>query len=163
MTCRRGRDERRTLVEGPLGAILFLEADASDGRFSLVEHPLAPRALGAPVHTHSREDGYSFVLEGTIGVEIDGAAFEAGPGELVLKQRGVPHAFWNPTDRPALILELIVPGGFERYFAELGEILAQPGPPDLAALGGVAARYGLAMEPESIGRLARERGLVVPA
>jgi mannose-6-phosphate isomerase-like protein (cupin superfamily) len=158
-----GPDDRRTLMEGPIGAILLLESEASDGHFSLLEHPLAPRALGAPVHTHAREDEYSLVVEGTIGVEIDGDAFEAGPGEIVVKPRGISHAFWNPTDQPARILELIVPGGFETYFAELGEILTRPGPPDLAAFGQLAARYELVMEPDSIGRLAAEHGLVMPA
>jgi quercetin dioxygenase-like cupin family protein len=147
--------DRETLLAGPLGAIRLLAGDS----FSLVEHPLAARALGAPVHTHRHEDEYSYVLEGRIGVELGGETFEASAGDLVLKPRGVPHAFWNPTDEPARILELIVPGGFERYFAELGQILGQPGPPDLAALGAVAARYGLDLEPESIGRLATAHGL----
>jgi quercetin dioxygenase-like cupin family protein len=161
-TYKRGPAERRSLVDGPLGAIRLLEAEASGGRFSLVEHPIAPRTLGAPVHTHTREDEYSLVLGGTVGFEVGGEAFTADAGEIVLKPRGIAHAFWNPTDEPARILELIVPGGFEEYFAELGEILAQPGPPDLAALGRVAARYELAMEPESVGRLAAEHGLVLP-
>ena len=30
--------------------------------FSLVEHPLKPRALAAPLHRHSREDEYSYGL-----------------------------------------------------------------------------------------------------
>ena len=159
---KRGLDDRQVLVEGPLGAVLLLGGEASEGRFSLLEHPLAPRALGAPVHTHAREDEYSLVLNGTIGVEIDGRALQAGPGEIVVKPRGLPHAFWNPTDQPARILELISPGGFESYFADLGEILSKPGPPDLTALGELAARYELVMEPESIGRLANEHGLVLP-
>src|SRR3954452_3260442 len=150
---------RRTLLDGPFGAILLLGADATEGRCSLLEHPLAPRALGALVHTHRNEDEYSYVLEGTMGVEIGGETIEASAGSLVLKPRGVPHAFWNPTDEPARVLELIVPGGFERYFAELGEILAQPGPPDLAALAQVAARYDLDVEPESIPRLPAPRRL----
>jgi mannose-6-phosphate isomerase-like protein (cupin superfamily) len=141
---------------------LLLGSKASEGRFSMLEHPLAARTLGAPVHTHAREDEYSLVLEGTIGVEIDGHDFRAGPGEIVVKPRGLPHAFWNPTDQPALILELISPGGFESYFAELGEILSRPGTPDLTALGQLATRYELAMEPDSIGRLASEHGLVLP-
>jgi mannose-6-phosphate isomerase-like protein (cupin superfamily) len=157
-----GPADRRTLLDGPLGAILLLSAERSEGRFSLIEHPIAPRALGAPVHTHSHEDEYSFVLEGTIGVEIGGETFEAGPGDVVVKPRGVPHAFWNPTDEPARILELIVPGDFEQYFAELGEILSRPGPPDFEGLGALAARYGLDMQPESIGRLAAEHGLALP-
>jgi mannose-6-phosphate isomerase-like protein (cupin superfamily) len=90
---KRGLDARQVLVEGPLGAVLLLEGEVSEGRFSLLEHPLAPRALGAPVHTHAREDEYSLVLEGTIGVEIDGHALQAGQGEIVVKPRGVPHAF----------------------------------------------------------------------
>ncbi len=58
----------RTLLAGPLGALLVLPADATENRLAVVEHPLAPRALGSPVHTHSREDEYSIVLEGTVGV-----------------------------------------------------------------------------------------------
>ena len=159
---KRGLDDRQVLVEAPLGAVLLLGGEASDGRFSLLEHPLAPRALGAPVHTHAREDEYSLVLEGTIGVEIDGRVIQAGPGEIVVKPRGIPHAFWNPTDQPARILELISPGGFESYFGDLGRILSRPGPPDLTALEELAARYELVMEPDSIERLASEHGLVLP-
>jgi mannose-6-phosphate isomerase-like protein (cupin superfamily) len=159
----RRPEEREVLLHGPLGALLLIGADATGGGFSIVEHPLAPRALGALVHTHRNEDEYSLVLDGTIGVEIGGEQFEASEGALVAKPRGIPHAFWNPTDEPARILELIVPGGFERYFAELDTILSQPGPPDLRALGELAARYELEVDPASIGRLAEQHGLVLPS
>ena len=149
------------LLEGPLGAVLVLPSEATAGQVAVVEHLLAPRALGALVHTHRNEDEYSLVLEGTIGVEIGGETLEAGPGAVVLKPRGIPHAFWNPTDEPARLLELIVPGGFEAYFAELGELLARPGPPDLVALGALAARYDLELDPGSIPRLAEAHGLDV--
>ena len=148
-----------TLLDGPIGAILLLGSETSGDWFSLVEHPIAARALGAPVHTHRNEDEYSFVLEGAIGVEIAGEAFDVSAGSVVVKPRGIPHAFWNPTHEPARLLELIVPGGFERYFAELGEILGRPGPPDLDALLAVATRYGLDLEPDSIPRLAAEHDL----
>jgi quercetin dioxygenase-like cupin family protein len=153
--------EPRRLLDGPLGALLVVPSQATGGRVAVVEHPLAPRALGAPVHTHRHEDEYSLVLEGTIGAEVGGEVVEAGPGTVLLKPRGVPHAFWNPTDRAARLLELIVPGGFEAYFAELADALSTPGPPDLAALGAIAARHGLDLDPDSIGRLAAEHGLDV--
>jgi hypothetical protein len=57
------------------------------------------------------------------------------------------------------LLELIVPGGFERYFAELGEIFRRPGPPDVAALVRLASRYDLEVDPESIPSLAAEHAL----
>jgi quercetin dioxygenase-like cupin family protein len=154
-----GPESRQALLEGPFGAVLLLGSETTDRRFSLVEHPLAARALGAPVHTHRNEDEYSLVLDGTIGVEIDGETFEVAAGGVASKPRGIPHAFWNPTDEPARVLELIVPGGFERYFADLGEIFRRPGPPDLEALQAVAARYELELEPDSIPRLAAEHDL----
>lgn len=150
---------RRMLLEGPLGALLVLPAAETDGQLAVVEHLLAPRALGAPVHTHRHEDEYSIVLEGTVGVEIGGEVFAAGPGSVVVKPRGVPHAFWNPTAVPARLLEIISPAGFEPYFAELGEILGAAGPPDLSALAALAARYGLDLDPASIPRLAAAHGL----
>jgi SAM-dependent methyltransferase/mannose-6-phosphate isomerase-like protein (cupin superfamily) len=151
--------KRRTLLTGALAADLLLDSDASDGRCSLVEQVLAPRALGAPVHTHRNEDEYSLVLEGTLGVEIGGATFTATTGSVIAKPRRIPHAFWNATDAPVRVLELIVPGGFETYFSELGAILSQPGPPDIPALIELARHYDLELDPASIPRLASEHAL----
>ena len=68
------------------------------------------------MHTHRNEDEYSYVLEGRLGVQLGDEVLEAGPGELVFKPRGVPHAFWNAGDEPLRLLELISPAGFENYF-----------------------------------------------
>ncbi len=151
--------ERKTLLEGPLGAVLMLGADRTGGRLSLVEHPLAPRALGSPVHTHRHEDEYSLVLDGLVGTQIGEQVIEAGPGTVLVKPRGVPHAFWNPTDQPARLLEIISPAGFEHYFAQLAEILSAAGPPNPEALAALADRYGLDLDASSIPRLAEAHGL----
>ena len=127
----------------------------------LVEHTLAPRALGAPVHTHEHEDEISYVVCGRVGVQVGDEVVIAGPGDTVFKPRGVPHAFWNAGDQPARILETITPGGFEDYFADQAPLLAAF-PPDPAALGATAARYGLTMEMDSVPRLVAEHGLTGP-
>lgn len=149
----------KVLLEGPFSAVLLAGADSTEGAAAFVLHGLAPRTLGSPVHTHAREDEWSFVLEGEVGVQVGDRVELAGPGALVLKPRGVPHAFWNAGDAPARLLEVITPGGFERYFAELGEVLAVPGPPDLEAVAAVAAEYGLDVDPASVPRLAQAHGL----
>ena len=153
---------RTTLLAGPLGAVLLLGGDRTAGTLSLVEHPLEPRVLGSPLHTHRGEDEFSVVLEGRVGAQIGGQTVEAGPGAVLVKPRGVPHAFWNPGDEPARLLEIISPAGFEGYFAGLGEILAGQGPPDLGRLADLAGRYGLDVDLESIPRLAAAHGLIVP-
>lgn len=153
--------EAQPLLSGPFGALLLAGARDTAGGPAFVVHDLTPRALGSPLHTHTREDEWSFVLTGEVGVEIAGAASVAGPGDLVLKPRGVPHAFWNAGDAPARLLEVITPGGFEDYFAALGEVLAADGPPDLARIAELAGRFGLHVDPDSVPRLAETHGLVL--
>ena len=154
--------DRTTLLQGPLGAILMLGGDRTAGRLSLVEHPLRPRALGSPIHTHRNEDEYSVVLEGQVGAQIGEQTVVAGPGTVLVKPRGVPHAFWNPSDQPARLLEIISPAGFEGYFAGMGEIFAGQGPPDHGRMAELADRYGLDLDRASIPRLAAAHGLFVP-
>ncbi|MBA2694728.1 MAG: cupin domain-containing protein [Actinobacteria bacterium] len=127
----------------------------------MLVHPLAPRALGSPVHTHRNEDEFSYVLEGEVGAEIGGRALVARPGDLIVKPRGVPHAFWNPSDAPARILEVITPGGFEHYFAEIGALLGAPGGPDFPGVVSIAERFGLEVDETSLVRLVEEHGLNV--
>src|SRR5689334_20919016 len=131
-------------------------ADAAE-RFSLVEHPMSPRALAAPLHRHTREDEYSFVLEGRMGALLGDEVLIAGPGDLVHKPRNQWHTFWNAGDEPARILEIISPAGFEHYFEELVDMggVAAANPDVLRDL---CARYELEMDPDSIPGLAQRFG-----
>ncbi len=154
-------DEGHLVDIGGLGARFMLDAEQTGGGFSFVEHPMAPRTPGSPIHTHSREDEYSYVLQGRVGLLIGDEVLDGTAGDLVLKPRGVPHAFWNATDEPARLLEVISPAGFERYFAESASLFSAAGPPDLDGLAALAERYGLEMDFASVPRLAAEHGLDV--
>ena len=144
-----------------LGVRFMIRGAQTDGRFSLVEHPLGPRALGAPLHTHVNEDEYSYVLDGEVGIQIGDEDLIAAPGTLVVKPRGIPHAFWNAGDAPARLLEIISPGGFERYFKEAATVFATDGPPDFAQLAAIAARYQLSFDFDSVPLLAQKHGLAI--
>lgn len=143
-----------------LGVRFMIGGETTGNRFSLVEHPLPPRALGSPVHTHRKEDEYSFVLEGRVGVQLGDEVLEAGPGDLVFKPRGLAHAFWNAGDAPARLLELISPAGFENYFREMAPLLAAPDR-DEAAIDEVVARYEVDMDFGTIPMLAERHGLLL--
>ena len=143
---------------GSIGVRFMIDGLAAGGRFSLVEHPMSPRALAAPVHRHTREDEYSFVLEGRMGALLGDDVVEAGPGDLVFKPREQWHTFWNAGDEPCRILEIISPAGFELFFKELsdmGGVLAAD-PDDVAQL---SKRYGLEMRPETVPGLLERFGL----
>jgi mannose-6-phosphate isomerase-like protein (cupin superfamily) len=143
---------------GGLGVRFILRGEETEGRFALIEHPLTPGTLAAPMHIHAHEDEFSFVLEGRVGMQLGDQTFIADPGTFVRKPRGLPHTFWNAGPTPARLLELISPAGFERYFEELGALVAQA---DLEALPALWQKYGLEMDMDSLPRLAREHGVNV--
>ena len=147
---------------GSIGVRFMIDGDTTGGGFSLVEHPMAPHALAAPLHRHLREDEYSFVLEGRMGALLGDDVLEAGPGDLVFKPRGEWHTFWNAGDEPCRILEIIAPAGFERFFAELADLggVARSNP---AVLGDLCARYAIEMDPTSVPGLIERFGVVFPA
>lgn len=94
----------------------MIEHGATEGRFALIEHRLAPNALAAPLHLHTREDEFSFILEGEVGAHVDGRELIARVGDLVAKPRGQWHTFWNAGSSPARVLEIISPAGLEQLF-----------------------------------------------
>ena len=98
-------------------------------------------------------------MEGSVGFALDERVVVGQPGDTVFKPRGVRHTFWNATDAPARILEIITPAGFEAHFAEVGDLFARPGPLDTAALAAIAGRYGLTMERDMVPALIARHGL----
>lgn len=156
-----GARDGRLVFLGSIGVRFMVDGDDSGGGFALVEHPMSPRALAAPLHRHHREDEYSFVLEGRLGALLGDDVLTAGPGDLVFKPRGQWHTFWNDGDTPARILEIISPTGFDRFFAELADLggLLGAGPADLGAL---SARYELDVDPESVPMLVERFGVRFP-
>src|SRR5438270_4190293 len=128
---------------GSIGVRFMVDGDEAGGGFALVEHPMPPHALAAPLHRHSREDEYSYVLEGRVGALLGDEVVYGEPGDLIFKPRGQWHTFWNAGDEPARILEIISPAGFERFFAELTDPSQAAGPPDPAMMAAGAARYGV--------------------
>ena len=147
---------------GGLGVRFLIDGQRSGGGFALVEHPIEPRCLAAPMHTHEHEDEYTFVLEGEVGVQVADEVAVARPGDLVVKPRGIPHAFWNPGDVPARVLEIISPAGFERFFAELQLLITRPGGPDPDAVAALQEGHGLTMDFTSMDELIRRWGLRQP-
>lgn len=145
---------------GSLGVRFMVWGREAGGGFSLIEHPIPPRTLAAPLHRHEREDEYSYVLEGRLGALLGDDVVYAGVGDLVFKPRHQWHTFWNAGDTPCRILELISPGGFEGMFAEWAR------DPAALTVGEAAvaldAKYGIEVDYDSIPALCDRFGLEFP-
>ena len=146
---------------GSMGVRFMIDGSQSGGGFSLVEHPMGPRVLGAPMHRHTHEDEYSFVLEGRIGAMLGEEVVYGDVGDLIFKPRGQWHSFWNAGDELARILEIISPAGFEKYFEEMVD-MGGPAKMDPAKLIELRDRYGLEMDLSSVPVLTERFGLKIP-
>ena len=150
------------LVDIQSAGVRFMAwSEETGGGFSLVEHPIPPHGLVAPLHKHSREDEYSYVLEGRMGALLgdDVVHAEAGRSGLQAAQP-VAHVLergrWalpDPRDH--------LPGRVRALFRSDGggDGLARLRP---ATDGRARGRYGLELQPDSIPELCAEHGLTHP-
>ena len=73
-------DEGETVWLRKLGIRFMIGGEDTRGNFALVEYLIGARALAAPMHTHEREEEYTYVLEGEVGVQIGEEVLVAEPG-----------------------------------------------------------------------------------
>ncbi len=143
---------------GGVQALFHLTGATSGGLVTVVEHPMAPGSLIEP-HTHQREDEYSWILSGSIGMLLGQEEFVATPGTFVAKPRGVLHAAWNEGPEPASFLEVIAPAGFENFFLEVEEMFSGPATPPAEDLESLAQGYGLTFHWDLVNGLIERHGL----
>ncbi len=101
-----------------------------------------------------------------MGAQLGDDVVFADAGDFVFKPRQQWHTFWNAGDTPCRVLEIVSPGGFEHFFAELAELMVATGAPNPGvALAGsdLPARYAIEFKPESIEELCQRHGLVYPS
>jgi mannose-6-phosphate isomerase-like protein (cupin superfamily) len=150
-------EETRSFDFGGFGVHWKVEGRDTGERFAIVHHPLAPRALAAPLHLHHQEDELSYVLKGRLGALLGDEVVIAQAGSWVFKPREQWHTFWNAGDDDCEIIEIISPAGFENYFREVAAAFG-----DLQKFAQINEKYALEMDFASIPGLCERFGLTFP-
>ena len=119
------------IVLGPgegerLGASIVKAAGSG---ISLLELTLEPGGE-IPPHLHRGQSDSFYVLEGEVELRVGEQVVSGAPGTFVLSPPGVVHSLRNPSERPARLLNLHVPGGFVEYRRELQALRASGAAPD---------------------------------
>ncbi|MGH3813992.1 MAG: cupin domain-containing protein [Pseudonocardiaceae bacterium] len=130
------------------------------GAFASCFEVVVPPGFDVGAHTHDRAKEFFYILEG----ELDVLAFEptertgdrwqdwessdgsrvvrAGAGSCMFVPAGCPHAFTNPTDKPAkMLFQCAPPPDHERYFEELCDIFSSGSTVDSHAVQRLRDRY----------------------
>lgn len=109
--------------------------------FSVVEVVTPPRGKVA-LHVHEREDELVYVLDGTIEVTLGDQQMTATAGVLALLPRGIPHGFTNVGKSASRVLDTILPGEFDNYFAEMAALYST-GEPDPEMVEALSRKYAI--------------------
>jgi len=120
-----------------------IRSEQTGGAFAVLEETLPPKRLIKP-HTHGN-DVWVYPLDGEVGVLVADDVMEVLPGGWVLKPAGLVHAMWNPADRPVRLMEVLRPGGSERWFEEIASLADG----DSHGFETACARHHIAFFPES--------------
>ena len=98
--------------------------------FSIGTQTVAPGCF-IREHTHAREEEIIVVLEGRGVARVDGVEHPIEKGSAVYIDRNRRHHFLNPHAEPMTFLWILLPGGLDRFFAEIGRPM-RPGDPEPA-------------------------------
>ena len=87
---------------------------ASAGELGVVEITISP-GEEPPLHIHSNEDEWFYLLDGEMTFHVGDNTYGAGAGGFVLFPRGIAHTFTVESPSAHFIV-INTPGGFEQMF-----------------------------------------------
>src|SRR2546427_104322 len=128
-------------VLGEPGLVKLVGGDTDNA--VAVLHFTVPKLSGPPLHRHSREDEWFYVLDGELTFEVDGQRFTGGTGTSAFVPRGAAHTYQNFRDEPAHILVMETPSGLERFFDDVTAHNKGLSQPDFARVQELMQSYGM--------------------
>lgn len=126
------------------------EADGSDS-LSVIEHRVS-HGDSPPLHVHHTEDEVFHILDGEFRLLVGGREQRAGPGDVRLIPKGVPHTYRCETAPGGRFLTITARGEFEKFVRAMGRPAERAGVPEpsgplsaeaVRVLTEVAARFGI--------------------
>jgi quercetin dioxygenase-like cupin family protein len=126
---------------------IHLRSDEVDGQVGMVEF-IGPPGDGAAPHVHNLHHECFYVVEGELTMFFPDREVVLEQGEFIRAPQGVPHTFRVTSDTNARWFIWSVPGGFEGFAEEYGELtddltLPEHTPPDIERMKTLSAKYGI--------------------
>jgi quercetin dioxygenase-like cupin family protein len=87
---------------------------------------------GPPPHRHTDCSELFHVLEGRVDFDVGNQRIQAGPGESVLVPRNTVHTFQAASESGSRVITVFAPGGFDRWFRDMGVPVDEPNARELS-------------------------------
>jgi quercetin dioxygenase-like cupin family protein len=116
------------------------------GSWALVQYSAPSGFNVGPPHYHEYLTEAFYVLEGELTAQVGEERLTAPAGSFVNIPPGVLHTFANKAPEPVTFLLFLSPGGFENYFDDVAQLLAEEGtwpPADMRKVHAIQAKYDM--------------------
>ena len=145
---RKGDDGAAYWLLGGLYEVLVAGEETGDEL--TIMRMTTPGGTGSPPHTHPGSEAL-YVVAGELAVHVGDETVSAGPGASFWFPAGTRE--WFDAVTTATVVATYLPGGIDKFFAEVGEPAltrglppADSAPPDFERILAAAARYGMEIE-----------------
>lgn len=112
------------------------------GACTIFEMNALPRS-GPFRHVHHREDEWYYVLSGEFLFRAGDEEHQLVTGGSIWLPRGIPHVWANTASSDGKLILMCQPGGFEKFFDEMGKVPVDKKSPD--TMRELMAKYGMEM------------------
>lgn len=110
---------------GPMQSAFLADGGECDDRYSVSIWWVDAQRPGPGVHSHDANEELFYVIEGTMTFRVGERFVDAPTGTFLRIPAGVTHDFLNRTDTRAGVLNVFIPGGFERHMPAIVEWFRQ--------------------------------------
>jgi quercetin dioxygenase-like cupin family protein len=107
-------DAGRDYPMGGMRAVFKADNEETRDEYSISEWWLQPGQPGPGPHSHEANDDIFYVLEGVFTFQLGDEKYQAGKGAFIRVPAGVVHDFENNSENLAGLLNIYIPGGFEK-------------------------------------------------
>ena len=122
-------NEGRSYPMGRISAVFKADGDETQGGYSISEWWLEPHTQGPGAHAHDEDDIF-YVIEGTMSFLVGDRWIDAPKGSFVLAPGGTTHDFENRSSSRAGVLNLSIPGEFEKNMPAIADYFDKHPPGD---------------------------------
>ena len=120
-----------------------LTSEDSGGTLSIFELGAGPQT-GPYLHVHHREDEWYYVVAGDFLFKAGGDSHQLPVGGSIWLPRSIPHVWANTSNVDGKLILVCQPGGFEKFFEEMGAAMADAnGSTAEARMKAVMANHGM--------------------
>jgi mannose-6-phosphate isomerase-like protein (cupin superfamily) len=131
---------------GEEAARFLLRGEDTGGLYSFYEVSV-PSGEGSLFHIHEDTNEAFYVIEGEFEITIDRDVHKVPAGALVYGPRGVGHSFVNTWHKPSKMLCTTTPGGIEKFFEELSQLMGEEPPAQWDRMQELAMRHRIVAFP----------------